>query len=259
MIWLLHLEVVRLSNDKGQSLFHKYYLKEILIVSCFFLFIYQFTFIETLLGRIWTDYQPSVIWEPLHKMAYDYVSVVIVASIISFILAFVAAVLAHVYKWQEFKELMNSVTDIGTTFPTIALIAILVPVMGYGFKPIIIALIIYGLLPVWTNTSKGLEEVDKQVVQAARGMGMSPWQILIRVELPLAIPLILSGIKTTVIINIAATSIGAVVGAGGLGMPIVSGIRTNEPILIIKGAVPIALLATFTDRIFYRLERKFKW
>lgn len=248
-----------LSNSPKVNIVHKYFVKEITIVVCFLLFIFQFTYIETLLTNIWVDYKPSVIWEPLYKMAFDYISVVIIASLISLIIAFVAAMLAHVYKWNQFKELMDNITDIGTTFPTIALIAILVPIMGYGFKPIIVALIIYGLLPIWTNTMKGLSEVDKEVVGAAVGMGMSPWQVLLQVELPLAIPLILSGIKTTIIINIAATSIGAVVGAGGLGMPIVSGIRTNEPILIIKGAVPIALLATLTDRLFYRLERKFKW
>lgn len=248
-----------MSNDPKVSFVYKYFVKELIIIICFFYFIFEFTYIESILTKIWVDYTPSVVWEPLYKMAYDYIGVVIIASLVSLAIAFVAAMFTHVYQWMQFKELMDNITDVGTTFPTIALIAILVPVMGYGFKPIIVALIIYGLLPIWTNTMKGLTEVDDKVVGAAKGMGMSPWQILLKVELPLAIPLILSGIKTTIIINIAATSIGAVVGAGGLGMPIVSGIRTNEPILIIKGAIPIALLATITDRLFYRLERKFKW
>lgn len=247
------------SLSKISEFSYRYYVKELFLISLFFGFIFGYKQIEALMKLIWSDFKPTIEWESLSKLAFDYMMMVVSASLISFLVAFTLGALIHVYKLNELKALMKSVVDFGVTFPTIALIAILVPVMGYGFKSVVVALILYGLLPILTNTIKGLETVDTSIVTSAYGMGMSTWQTFIYVELPLAMPLILAGIKTTVIINISAASVGAVVGAGGLGMPIISGIRTNEPILILKGAIPITLMAILTDRIFYRLERKYQW
>ncbi len=198
-------------------------------------------------------------WAPLWKLAIEYGLVVLLSSAASFLIAFSIAAIIHIYQLKELKELMLLVTDFGTTFPTVAVMALFVPILGYGFEPVIAALVIYGLLPILTNTLKGLEEVDEDIRQAAVGMGMSRVQLFTGVELPLAMPMIIAGLRTSVIINIAAATVGAAVGAGGLGVPIVSGIRSSEPIQILKGTVPVALIAMIMDRIFYRMEVRYQW
>lgn len=244
--------------SRWSECYHKYFVKELLLLGLFFGFIFAYQEIEGVLQLIWPEFKPTIEWQSLPELALAYTLMVVSASLISFVIAFTMGVMIHVYKLHELKALMNGLVEFGVTFPTIALIALLIPVLGYGFKSVVLALILYGLLPILTNTIKGLETVEPSIVTSAQGMGMSPWQTFLYVERPLAMPLILAGIKTTVIINIAAASVGAIVGAGGLGMPIISGIRTNEPILILKGAIPITLMALLTDRLFYRLERKYE-
>ena len=128
--------------------------------------------------------------------------------------------------------------------------------MGYGMESVVIALFIYGLMPIFTNTIEGLESIPGQISEAADGMGLTPFQKYSKVELKLGMPFILAGIRISLIVNIAAATIGAVVGAGGLGMPIMSGIRIYDPILIMKGALPVILLALIVDGLFRKLERK---
>ena len=128
--------------------------------------------------------------------------------------------------------------------------------LGYGQTPVVIALGFYGLLPILRNTIQGLDAVPGQVLLAADGMGMTPAQRLLRVQLPLAMPAILAGIRTTVIINISAATLGAAVGAGGLGVLIVNGIRSMDVTMIIKGALPVSLLALLASSLFDMLEKR---
>ncbi len=237
----------------------RWFVREILIITLFVAFVFGFSYFEAVFTALFGTKKPTVEWSPLYELALDYLMVVAISSMVSLVIAFTIGILIHVYEWDQLRELTATVADFATTFPTIAVIALLVPVLGYGFEPVMAALILYGLLPILTNTVKGLEEVDDAITQAATGMGMSPWQRLFKVELHMAMPMILAGVRTSVIINLAAATVGAVVGAGGLGMPIVSGIRTNEPILILKGAIPVALLALLVDRLFYRFEKRFEW
>ena len=128
--------------------------------------------------------------------------------------------------------------------------------LGYGQTPVVIALVFYGLLPILRNTIQGLDAVPGQVLLAADGMGMTSAQRLLRVQLPLAMPAILAGIRTTVIINISASTLGAAVGAGGLGVLIVNGIRSMDVTMIIKGALPVSLLALLASSLFDMLEKR---
>ncbi len=164
------------SLSKISEFSYRYYVKELFLISLFFGFIFGYKQIEALMKLIWSDFKPTIEWESLSKLAFDYMMMVVSASLISFLVAFTLGALIHVYKLNELKALMKSVVDFGVTFPTIALIAILVPVMGYGFKSVVVALILYGLLPILTNTIKGLETVDTSIVTSAYGMGMSTWQ-----------------------------------------------------------------------------------
>ena len=141
------------------------------------------------------------------------------------------------------------------TIPSIALLAFMIPFFGIGAKPAIAALFLYGLLPILRNTATALFAIDPVLRKVAVGMGLTTWQRLRYVELPLAAPTILAGIKTAAVINIGTATLAAFIGAGGLGEPIVTGLALNDTGLILQGAIPAALLAVLTELGFEQLER----
>ena len=133
--------------------------------------------------------------------------------------------------------------------------ALLIPLVGLGQVPAVIALFLYSLLPIVRNTLTGLFNVDPLLKQVARGMGLTRRQQLLRVELPLALPTILAGVKTAAIISIGTATLAAFVGAGGLGEPIITGLTLNDHRLILEGAIPAACLAIAVELLFELLER----
>ena len=140
------------------------------------------------------------------------------------------------------------------TIPSIALLGVMIPLLGIGPKPAIVALFLYALLPIIRNTYTGIREVDKSVTDAARGMGMSDRQILFKVELPLAMPVLLAGIRTATVINVGVATLAAYIAAGGLGEFIFGGIALNNSNMILAGAIPAALLAILFDFLLSRLQ-----
>lgn len=158
---------------------------------------------------------------------------------------------------KDFIEVTNSLISIGQTFPPVAVLALAVPVFGFGFIPTIIALFLYGLLPVVRNTIAGLKSVPEHILDSAYGLGMSRIQALFRIELPLSSKVIIAGIRISVIINIGTAMIGAVIGAGGLGSPIIAGLVQDNIAYIIEGVVPAAFLAILVDRFFSNIESLF--
>jgi osmoprotectant transport system permease protein len=192
----------------------------------------------------------------LPELFLQHLAITMIATTASLVVAFGLASLVHIRRFDQLKSNLISFCGFGETFPTAALIALLVPSMGYGMESVVIALFIYGLMPIFTNTIEGLESVPRQIGEAADGMGLTPVQKYAKVELKMGMPFILAGIRISLIVNIAAATIGAVVGAGGLGMPIMSGIRIYDPILIMKGALPVILLALIVDGLFRKLERQ---
>ncbi|NDL66819.1 ABC transporter permease [Anaerotalea alkaliphila] len=161
----------------------------------------------------------------------------------------------HLARNGELKSMVLAAGSIGETIPSAAVIALAVPALGYGNVPCMLALYLYAILPVVRNTIVGMESVPRPVREAAEGMGMTRRQQLWKVELPLARPVILAGIRTALVINISAATIGATVGAGGFGVPIIAGIRVYDPVLVLRGSVPVVLMALFADRLFRMRER----
>jgi osmoprotectant transport system permease protein len=141
-----------------------------------------------------------------------------------------------------------NLASFGQTFPSIAVMAMLVPLLGYGYEPVVVALVIYSVLPVMLNVVAGIENVPAATVDAARGTGMNRVQRFTQVELPLAMPVIMGGIKNMLVIAVGAATLGAIVGAGGLGVPIMAGANEFKPALVLEGAIPSALLALIIDR-----------
>lgn len=149
---------------------------------------------------------------------------------------------------RPFLPAVEDLVALGQTFPPVAVLALAVPAVGFGFRPALLALFIYGILPVARNAIDGLESVPGEVVDAARGIGMEPLQVLLKVELPLALPVILAGVRTSVVINVGTATIGATIGAGGLGVPIIAGLIGENPAYVLEGALLSALMAIFLDR-----------
>ena len=148
---------------------------------------------------------------------------------------------------REFLPLANNVLAVLQTFPPVAVLALAVPAFGFGMKPTLIALVVYGLLPVARNTIVGLEGVPADALEAARGMGMGPWQRLLRVELPLAAPVMLAGVRVSAVYTIGTATVAPLIGAGGLGVPIIAGLAVSNLAMVIEGAVPVAMLALLVD------------
>jgi osmoprotectant transport system permease protein len=159
---------------------------------------------------------------------------------------------------RDFRAMVNALAAIGQTFPPAAVLAITVPMVGFGAQPTVIALFLYGLLPIIENAVAGLEGVPSGVREAAEGMGLSAWQRLWQVEMPLAAPVILAGIRISVTIAIGTATIGSTVGALTLGTPIFDGLVTNKLPFVVEGAVLVALFAILTDMLFARLERRLR-
>jgi osmoprotectant transport system permease protein len=141
------------------------------------------------------------------------------------------------------------------TIPALALLVFMIPLLGIGPIPAIVALFLYSLLPIVRNTHAGLTGIPRPLRESAEALGLSEWTRLRRVELPLASPSIMAGIKTAVVINIGTATLGALIGAGGLGQPILTGIRLADTGLILEGAVPAAFLAIVAQAMFDAAER----
>jgi len=159
-------------------------------------------------------------------------------------------------RWKRVATPALGLVGVIQTIPSVALLGFLLPWLGIGVVPAIVALFLYALLPIVRNTYIGIEEVDPAVKDAARGMGMSDFQMLTRVELPLAISVIFAGVRTATIINIGVATLCALIGSGGLGEFIFRGIALNNVYMILAGAVPAALLALTFDLILGWLQRR---
>lgn len=157
-------------------------------------------------------------------------------------------------KYQRSGSIILGLTNFIYTIPSIALFGFLIPFSGIGNTTAIIALTIYALLPMVRNTYTGITGIDPEIIEAAQGMGSTPFQILYKIQLPLAFPVILSGLRNMVVMTIALAGIAAFIGAGGLGVAIYRGITTNNSMLTIAGSLLIALLALLTDWAVGRYE-----
>ena len=142
------------------------------------------------------------------------------------------------------------------TLPALALLVFMIPLLGIGGPPAVVALFLYSLLPIVRNTHAGLAGIDEPLRRSALALGLSPAARLRHIELPLAAPVILAGIKTSAVINIGTATLGALIGAGGYGQPILTGIRLDDVGLILEGAVPAALLALAVQGGFELAERR---
>jgi len=186
----------------------------------------------------------------------SHVGLVLAASGAATLLGIALAIFVTRPSGRDFRALVSTLAAVGQTFPPAAVLALSVPALGFGPRPTIVALFLYGLLPIIENAIAGLEGVPAGTREAARGMGLSAWQMLRDVDLPLAAPVILAGVRVSVTIAIGTATIGSTVGALTLGTPIFDGLAGYKLPFVIQGAVLVDLFAILTDMLFARLERR---
>jgi osmoprotectant transport system permease protein len=191
----------------------------------------------------------------LLSLALAHLGTVILAAAASTVVAVTLGILVTRPSGREFLPLSRTLVNIGQTFPPVAVLAVTVPLVGFGEKPTLIALFAYGLLPIFENTIVALQTTPPAVMEAASGMGMSARQRLVSVELPLAMPLILEGIRLSLVINVGTATIGSTVAAKGLGEVIIAGLLSNNAAFILQGGLVTALMAVLLYDAMAAFER----
>lgn len=199
-------------------------------------------------------------WESLSgeivRLTLEHVTIVVVAVGIAILIGIPVGI--YCSRDNRLGRLLLRAIDAIQTVPSLAMFGFLIPIPvigGIGTKTAIVALVLYSLLPIVRNTVVGIREVDRDVREAAVAMGMSSKQVLREVEIPLALPTIIGGIRLALVIGIGVATIAAAIGGGGLGDFIFRGIAMVDSTLLLAGALPAAMLALLTDLILSRVER----
>ncbi|WP_432345146.1 ABC transporter permease [Shinella yambaruensis] len=219
-------------------------------------FLVQPALFEPLLKPLVQTNAPAVYNQgSLLSLTLSHLATVFAATLAATVVAVGLAILVTRPIGAEFLPLSRSLVNIGQTFPPVAVLALAVPAVGFGEKPTLIALFLYGLLPIFENAMTGLSTLPPAVTEAARGTGMTAWQRLTRVELPLALPVILAGIRLSVVISLATATIGSTVAAKTLGEVIIAGLQSNNLAFVLQGGLVVAVLAVLIYDAFSALER----
>ena len=203
--------------------------------------------------------RPVYTQEPFAQLLWQHCALVGVSSFFSVVVGTAVGIWITRPMGQPFKPVVETVVSMGQTFPPVAVLALAVPAVGFGELPALIALALYGLLPVVQATVSSLQSVPEAVRQSASGIGMSAWQRLVQVEVPLALPVWLSGVRTSVIINIGTAAIPSTVGAKTLGSPIIVGLGGFNTAYVLQGALLVGMLAVVADMGFERLAKRVAW
>lgn len=230
----------------------------ILSLILFLLVIYSKGF-EAVLNELFSSKSSEGSRTPLLTYFIEHIWMVFLSSLIAIFIGVVLGIFVTTSYGAEFKELLLKVASFGQAFPSPALLALTVPILGYGIEGALIALVIYALMPIVYNVVIGIEEVPDDMVDAAKGMGMTEFEIYKNVKIPLALNVILGGIRTALVINISAATLTAAIGSGGLGVLVVNGVRTFDMVLILEGSIPVTLLAIIVDLLLKEAQESLIW
>ena len=192
-------------------------------------------------------------WQRIWKYTLEHLWLVIFSLCAAILVAIPLGILAA--RNERAGQIILGIVGVIYTIPSLALLVFMIPLLGIGGPPAMVALFLYSLLPIVRNTHSGLTDIPRPMHESAEALGLSSTTKLIDIELPLASRSILAGIKTSAIINIGTATLGALIGAGGYGQPILTGIRLDDTSLILEGAIPAALLALLAQLFFDGLER----
>jgi osmoprotectant transport system permease protein len=197
------------------------------------------------LFSVFTDNGAAAIYSQadLLSLTVSHLAIAGGASFAALVMALAAAILVTRSWGRSFLPLSRSVANIGQTFPPVAVLALAVPSLGFGNGPTFVALLLYGLLPIFENALTGLSRLPQSVMEAARGNGMTEMQVLWKVELPLSLPLIIAGFRLSLVIGLSTATIGSTVAAHTLGEVIIAGLQSNNLAFVIQGGMLVAGIA----------------
>ncbi|RLL43905.1 ABC transporter permease [Oceanobacillus piezotolerans] len=185
----------------------------------------------------------------------QHIIIVFISGLLAILISIPLGILVTRKSFQKSEFWIVNMANLGQTIPSLAVLALAMGFLGIGMKAAIVALFIYSLLPILQNTIAGIRSVDKNTIDAARGIGLTPFQILIKIELPNAASSIIAGIRTALVINIGTAALAYLIGGGGLGAWIFTGIRLFDNAFLISGAVPVTLLAILVDYFFKIMQQ----
>lgn len=194
------------------------------------------------------------LWDDITYLGRQHIMLVAISGALAVIVGIPLGVLLTRPAMRRYGDVVLQLLNIGATIPTLAILALSMSVLGIGDRPAIFGLFIVTLLPIVSNTLAGIRAVPPALIEAANGMGMSPFQILMKVELPNAMFVIYAGIRTALAINVGTVPLAFLIGGGGLGELIFSGIALNEFGMMLAGAIPTALLAIIVDFVMSQLQ-----
>ncbi|WP_234854185.1 ABC transporter permease [Paracoccus everestensis] len=190
----------------------------------------------------------------LLSLTLSHLAVVAVAVAASTVVGLALAILVTRPAGREFLPLARTVTAVGQTFPPVAVLALAVPILGFGTGPTLVALFLYGLLPVFENAVAGLTGQPPPVAEAAGAMGLTPRQRLWQIDLPLSLPLLLAGMRLTAVISLGTATIGSTVAARTLGEVIIAGLLSSNTAFVLQGGLVVGILAVLIHHGFQALE-----
>ena len=204
---------------------------------------------------IWVQiaYQVQMRWPDLLQALLQHVELVFLSMLIAIAVGIPLGIL--ITRIKPLQGPVLGASGILQTIPSLALLGFMIPLFGIGVKTAVAALFLYSLLPIIRNTFTGIRDVDKSTIEAARGMGMTDFQIMFKVELPLALSVMMAGVRTATVINVGTATLAAFIGAGGLGDFIFIGISRNIDALVLIGALPAAILALLFDWLLGLMEK----
>lgn len=196
---------------------------------------------------------------PVYVYLGEHLLMTFVSGSISVALGLIFGVFVTTKYGAVMRDTLMRLVKLGQAFPSPALLALAIPGFGYGMKGALLALVVYAMMPIVYNVVVGIEEVPWDIIDSGIGMGMDDYQLYLKVKLPMALDVILGGIRTALVINISAATLAAAVGAGGLGVLIVNGVRTFDMALIMQGAIPVTLLAIMTELLLKWIQEHLSW
>ncbi|MBO8127435.1 MAG: ABC transporter permease [Firmicutes bacterium] len=195
-------------------------------------------------------------YDRLIAAGLEHIKLVLVSSFLAIAFSLPMGIIISRPRFKRLEKWVVGITNVGQTVPSIAILGLFMGFFGLGFKTAIFALWLYALLPILRNTLAGIRSVNPGIIQAAHGMGMHPMRILFKIELPLALKVIMGGIRTAVVINVGTAALATFIGAGGFGDLIVTGLKLSRMEILLTGAVSTALLAILADYLLSHVEAK---
>jgi len=195
-------------------------------------------------------------WETILDLTVEHFMMVVIAMVISIILGTAVGIIITMNR--KVASIVLNITNVMMTIPSLALFSLLIPILGIGKAPAIVGLVAYTQLPIVRNVYTGITNINPSIIEAARGMGLTEMKILYKIKIPLAFPVIMTGIRTATVMGIGIGAIAGYIGAGGLGVYIFRGIsRTNDNMVLI-GAILISIIAILTDKLLDKVQKKYE-